>query len=44
MILEFILGTKDAEGDNLGIMISLGAYDTLGLAVVDETDDGIFLK
>ena len=28
--LEYTLGTEDSEGDNIGIMLSLGAYDTLG--------------
>ena len=44
MILECTLGTGDAEGDHIGIMLSVGAYDTLGIAIVDETDDVIFLK
>ena len=44
VILECTLGTGDAEGDHIGIMLSIGAYDTLGLSIVDETDDVIFLK
>ena len=41
---EDTIGTEDAEGNNIGTMLSLGTCGTLGLGVVDETYYGIFLK
>ena len=44
MELKYALVTEDDEGDNCGIMISIGAYDRSGIAVVDDNNDHIFLK
>ena len=41
VILECTLGTENIEGVSLGTMLSPGAYDAIGLAVVDEANDCI---
>ena len=43
-ILEYTLGIEYAKGGSIVIMIAFSTTDTLGIAVVDETNDGIFLK
>ena len=42
--MEYTLGTEYSKGDNIGIIISLGTNDTLGISVLNETNDGIFPK
>ena len=33
--LEYTVGTEGSQGNDIGIMFSIGAQDTIGLDVVD---------